>query len=425
MKTPSPTILAAVVVVGVAGFFIGRQSASGPDDADDAALVAGRGAGRAAADGTVAGEMRSSQRAGGRQDAGGAQARLRGAAALVRMEDIVRGEDPLARSRALLALIDQMDPADFESAVAHFRSLGITEDRFGEYGMLLTAWAKVDPLAALEYSRANTNGGFAVNTVLAAWAAKDPEAAIAWAETNHTGDGANRYMAGIIRTIAATDLNRASQLLTAMPRSNERGQALDGYLAHLLKSGTDNAKQWAASLTDEALKAGAVSRLADKLAATDPEGTARWLMTTAPNQEDSGMRSVIGRWANQNQTAATNFFSALPAGEMRSDAFRGLVTAVSAQDPRAGAALLDRFPRDLNNSAVRGFVWHSLDKEPALAMTYIGRLPNPEDQERYYSRSLRFWMERDAAAAQAWISRNPLPPAVIESLQRDNANRTR
>jgi hypothetical protein len=341
------------------------------------------------------------------------------------MEDIVRGEDPLARSRALLALIDQMDPGDFEAAVAHFRSLGITEDRFGEYGMLLTAWAKEDPLKALEYVRANTNGGFAVNTVLAAWAAQDPEGAIAWAETNHTGDGANRYMPGIIRAIAATDLPRAAQLLTAMPRSYERGQALDGYLAHLLKTGDDSAKLWAVSLTDEALKAGAISRVAEKLAATDPEGTARWLASAAPNQEDSGMRSVIGRWANENQTAATNFFSTLPAGEVRSDAFRGLVSAVTAQDPRAGAALLDKFPNDLSNSAIRGFVWHSFDKEPALALSYIGRLPNPEDQERYYSRSLRMWLERDAPAAQAWISSNALPPAVLQSLQGGGENRGR
>ncbi len=99
------------------------------------------------------------------------------------------------------------------------------------------------------------------------------------------------------------------------------------------------------------------------------------------------------------------------------------MSTVTAQNPQAGAALLDRFPRDLDNGALRGFVWHSLEKEPALALSYISKLPNPQDQERFYNRSLRVWLDRDANAAQAWIARNNLPQSVIQNLNNNNQNR--
>ena len=163
---------------------------------------------------------------------------------LARLEGIVRGENPLDRNRALLAFIDQLAPEDFQEAVEHFRSLGITENRFGEYSLLLSAWAKTDPLAALGYAREKTRGNFATNTILTSWASIDPQSAIRWAEANHTGDEANPFMAGVIRGIAGTDPELATSLLTSMPRSTERGEALDAVLPYLLAKGNDAARAW-------------------------------------------------------------------------------------------------------------------------------------------------------------------------------------
>ena len=85
---------------------------------------------------------------------------------LARLESIIRGENPLERNRALLAFIDQLGPGDFEQAVASFRSLGITDDRMGEYSLLLTAWGQADPISALTYAKANTGNNFATDTIL-------------------------------------------------------------------------------------------------------------------------------------------------------------------------------------------------------------------------------------------------------------------
>lgn len=422
MKTSSPTLIAAVIVIGATGFFIGRISSSAPagDGIPGAVVASGRSAALGGGSGPADGRRSSrASRTDDRRDA--SPARVTGPEALARLESIVRGENALDRNRALLAFIDQLDPAEFEGAVAHFRSLGITEDRFGEYAMLLTAWAQTDPMKALDYVRANTRGGFALNTVLSSWAAKDPEAAISWAQTTHTGDGANPFMAGIIRAVAATDIGRASELLTAMPRSRERGEALDGFLARLTQAGPEVARQWVDALSDPALRDGSMSRLAGKLAQTDPAGTARWLLANPGETLNSSLDNVVGSWAGTDQQAAVDFFKTLPQGEPRNDAFRGIISAVASKDPQAAATMIDRYSADAGNGAIRSFVWHAFRQEPALALDYVSRMTDAGDQERTYQRTLGYWLERDPTQAQAWIQNNNLPPKVLEGLQRDQA----
>ena len=276
MKPQSLTLLAALVFIGVGGFMAGRISAPGASDAAAGNAANSResaGASGHPSDGFAAGaggkKSQHSDRAGhGATTAAERQARL---------EAIMRGENPLDRNRALLAFIDQLGPGEFEDAVAQFRKLGITDQRFGEYALLLSAWAKHDPLAALAYAKANTRNGFATNTILTTWASNDPESAIRWADANHEGDSANPYYASIIRSLAATDPARATQLLTGMPKSQERGDALDAIMPHILTQDGNSVRSWIAALTDDSLKDGAMMRSAVTLANSDPAGTATWL----------------------------------------------------------------------------------------------------------------------------------------------------
>lgn len=337
---------------------------------------------------------------------------------LAKLESIVRGENPLDRNRALLAFIDQLGPGDFESAVAHFRSLGITESRFGEYSLLLSAWAKADPMAALAYAKENTGNRFATNTILTTWASNDPEAAIRWAEANHDGDGANPYMAGIIRAIAGTDSARATQLLTSMPRSQERGEALDAMLPHLLSQGGEATRAWIDGITDEALRGGAMMRAADQLAATDPAGTAAWLMANPGEATQRRMDDVYSTWAQKDEQAAMSSLAALPAGENRTNALRGVVSSIAVRDPKAAVSVLDRFPNDVNDRVVQNVVWHSFGNDPSIAVNQIARIADEGERERMYRRTLEAWMDRDSAAALAWMKTNPVPASVQERINR-------
>lgn len=326
---------------------------------------------------------------------------------LARLESLMRGENPLDRNRALLAYIDQLGPGDFEAAVAHFRSLGLTDERMGEYSLLLTAWAQADPLSALAYAKENTRGGFASGTILTSWASTDPEAAIRWAQANHQGDEANPYMPGIIRGIAESDPARATVLLAAMPKSVERGNALDFILPHLLQQGTEATRAWIAAITDDSLRNGAMMRAAEKLAATDPAGTVSWLLANPGEASERRIDDIYSAWSKKDEQAAWNSFNTLPAGEARSNALRGMITSAAAQNPKEAFSLMDRYPNDVNDRLVRNFVWHSFGNDPATAVAAIARIGDQNQRDQMYRRTLDAWQKDDPAAAEAWLRKNP------------------
>lgn len=416
MKAPTLTSAAACILIGVGGFIAGRiSSPHHPENQQDERNRNAAGSHEsfdAPADSSNPNPKRPSRYA-SRRDQERSSLKPE---PLDRLSSILRSEDPLERSRDLLAYISRLGPGDFESAIAHFRSLGITENRLGEYAQLLSAWAKVDPLGALAYAKANTRSPFATNTILTAWAVSNPEAAIQWAKANHEGAGANPYYAGIIRALAATDPIRAEQLLTSMPRSIERGEALDAIMPHILSQGAEATRAWIASLTDDSLRNGAMMRSAEQLAASDPAGTAAWLIANPSEATQRRMDDVYRVWARQNPQEAIAAFGLMPAGENRSNALRGIVNSMAIQDPNAAVAMLDQYPNDVTDRAVQSIVWHSFGSDPALAVSQISRIADPQERNRTYERMLQEWQERDPSAAQQWMKTNPLPQEVLNEL---------
>jgi hypothetical protein len=407
MKLTPATTLAAAAIIGVAGFFVGRLSSPESSDAKLAQEVQAavqRQSPRTSADGT--GRVRET----GGETLGSASDRQ--AVRHQKLEEILRGENALDRNRALLAFIDQLAPGDFEAAIAHFRTLGLTDDRLGEYSLLLTAWAKVDPLSALEDATKNTSGNFASSTILASWATTDPDAALRWAQENHQGAGANPFLIGVIRGIAETDPARATELLAGMPFSNERGQALEGIMQHILKQGPQAARDWISALTDDRLREGAVMRMSEQMASIDPQGTADWLLAHPGQAASRRLDDVYNTWASANETAALDSFSALPAGESRTNALRGVIDALAEQNPQRALAVMDQYPSDVNDGVLQTFIRSATQSDPNVAVSAIPRITNEGQRNNAYRRTLDRWMRQDTEAAVAWVQQNPLPENV-------------
>lgn len=416
MKPTPVLMITGFAVVAAGGFFAGRLS-SGDDGAAKEAEVSARPE-RVRPGGGAGGSAAGGGREGAAEDGRNGGRRMRLSEKLEKMEGIVRGENPVERSRALLALIDQLAPGEFEEVVAKFRALGITQNRLGEYSMLLSAWAKVDPLAALEYAKVNTQGGFASNTILATWASIDPDAALRWAEGNHEGKGANPYLAGVIRGIAETDMGRASELLSGMPYGEARGEALEGMLQHVMKNGPQAARDWVMAFSDERLRNGMMLRMSEPLANVDPAGTAEWLVKNPGEAANRRLDDVYERWAGKDLDAALASVNSLPSGDQRSNALSGVVSTEAAKDPKAALALMDRYQGDVNDGVVRDFVRNSFGKDPELAAGAISRIADERQRNETYQRTLWRWLETDMAQAQAFVQSNPLPESVTRMVNR-------
>lgn len=419
MKPKSVTTLAALILIGAGGFMAGRISSPAPGAAEKESTSEARSTRSQSSLSQAADSDKKSARStkSDRKEMASADGRH------AKLESIIRGENPLDRNRALLAYLDQLGPGEFEDAVAYFRSLGLTDSRTGEYSLLLTAWAQADPLAALAFAKENTNNGFTQDTILTTWATVDPEAALRWAQSQHTGDGPNPYLPGVIRGIAAMDPIRATELLASMPDGHERAKALEFILPQILLQGSAATREWIASISDESLKNGAMTHVAEKLAKEDPAGTVAWLLANPGEAAQRRIDDVYGTWAKTDPDAALMSFTSMPAGEARADALRGVIDTVAAKSPKDAIALMDRYPQDVDSRVVQNFVDQTFKTDPVTAVSQIARVQDPKDQDKLYRNTLGDWLDKDPASAQAWIQANHIADATIERLNRRQEKR--
>jgi hypothetical protein len=272
-----PTLLAATVFALGAGFMIGKNATPQPAGPSSRAATAAQP--RSAR--TALPSSSATTAAGGRTERSRATTTTAPSSGPASKPDkiasIIESQDPVDRTAAWVSYVKNLNPADFPAAVAAFRSVGITEQRMSEYELLMSAWAKADPVAGLDFITQQTSAPFAPQTILATWSTTDPEAALGWAQQNHKSDNANPYLVGVIRGIADQDLNRAAELAASLPQSRERYQGIEALMPSLFKDGPDAAKHWAEGLTDPDFKALAVRLIAHRLAQSDPQGTTLWI----------------------------------------------------------------------------------------------------------------------------------------------------
>ena len=295
-----------VLIMGAIGFMIGRNSGSRSE------TPTATSGGISSRNLSTGGGGLESNAAAAKRSSGGSRGVTEKKASpssnpLTRLAEMKNVVDPLDRARQWLQFVDSLGENEFESVVAAFREDGIPENRMGDYAVLLTAWAKLNPLAALDYASKNIKNPFAGQTILAAWAGYDPNSAISWAKANHKGDDANPWMVGVIKGIAFQDRELASSLLVEMPRSFERGQALDGLLPSLLQQGIDKTRDWVNSLTDDALRDGAMTRVANQTMDKDPLGTADWLIANPTETSGRMVDDALYAMTKKDEQAAMDY----------------------------------------------------------------------------------------------------------------------
>ena len=325
--------------------------------------------------------------------------------------------DPIARAEGFLQLVKNLGPDEFLDAVAAYREGGINDEQFGEYRLLLTAWAQVNPLEALDYAKENTGSPFARQTILSAWAKNDTEGAVSWARENFDIEGdenrSNPWMIGVIEGIASIDLGRATQLMEELPFSRGRGEALDAVFAEVTSGGNENAKRWVAQLTDKSLKEGAAARLAGRLASEDPEAAAIWASSLGPEVMKRAAGSIVDQWAETDLNAAKAWVDSQPDEVIAASGPQLIENIIEDEDISTATAWLSRFEGNpAFDDSVRTLVYRSMSQEPTTAADWIMKLSSDRDQERTFHRVLGGWMQKDKEAAMGYINNNSVPDSI-------------
>jgi hypothetical protein len=332
---------------------------------------------------------------------------------------IVNNDDPIARASDLLKLIGTLGASDFQAVVADFRALGITRERMGEYGMLLHAWAKVDPLGALDYAEAQTGSPFARQTILASWATDDPDSAVTWAKGHHEGEGANPWLVGVIRGLASTNSTRATEILSDLPYSRERGSALSALIPHIARQGQQKGILWLETITDERLHAGATSYLAANLAKTNPERTAEWISSLSDSDAKTrAAGNVAEEWAEQDLQSALTWTDTLD-GSSKTNAAREVIGSYAKENPEQASAWLKTMSGEPGyEKIVESYIWNTVRSNPEASLAQIPEIQDPKSQSRYYERILRSWKGRDPEAAAVWMDNNEVSKELRKRVNR-------
>lgn len=333
--------------------------------------------------------------------------------------DLAKLTDPIVRAQGMLALVENLEPGEYRNVVAAFRALGITRDRMGEYGILLAAWAKVDPVSALDYAKENTNTSFARETILASWVQTQPEAAIAWAKENFDDSRkerkANPWLVGIIKGMASQDLSRASQLLEDLPYSEGRGEALGSVLNELIAQGPDTAKNWINGLSDEELRDGAAARLASRLAEDDPAAALLWAGSVSDASLLKASSDIIDGWASDSPELAQAWVNSQPDA-IQAAAGRGLINALAPSE--AATWLTQHEGNPAFDDTIQSFAFNAIKREPELAANWIMKVTDTRKKEGIFHRVLSSWMREDTDGAMNYIENNEVPESVARRAKR-------
>ncbi len=316
-------------------------------------------------------------------------------------------------------LIDTLGPADFAAVADQYRKMDHFGDSRGEYEMILRGWAKVDPLGALADAAQHPNSNHARGTILSTWAGNDAASAERWALENFKGNGANPYLASVIRGIATTDIARASLLAQAMPSGDERGYAVDGITDALFVQGMDAAMAFPGTITDEKLRGGFVEKIAEKLAGKNPELAATWLAGMDQGSiQNRAARDVAEALAHQDTAKAAAWVTTL-APEARAEAARGVIPIMSSSDIAGTARWVSGLAATPGyDSVVEEFVWSCNSRDPEQSAAWIQGVADPDQQRRLYHRMLGEWAQKDLPAVKQWVAANKVPDSVQQRFLR-------
>ena len=317
------------------------------------------------------------------------------------------------RIERLTTALVRLDASQIDEAVAVYEVehwwLGTTEIE-----LLMEAWTRFDPAAALEYAGKwpdPTRRPAALSAVIRGWALHDPQAATQAVETVGAAYPMQRQMF-------------VENLLTGWGQSGQPG--LIEYIADRPERTFPTNAMWVAGgqtrrlgvpgvldwldghLTRDLpakLKLNLFRRVTGMASRLDPARVAIWLKTHE-GQEYTNRAStlLIERWVSLDPDAAMNWVAASIAEEERIPMLRMAFTKWVTADFTGSGAWIEKAPTaEAYDPAFRAYSIVMARRDPVSAMPWAARITNEESRRTALTRVASSWYRRDAEAAENWL----------------------
>lgn len=333
--------------------------------------------------------------------------------------------DLLERTAALSSLLRGLGPEALPQVRDAYASV-LLDLGDVEFVLLGDWWARFDPPGAMLWTNQNwqtRESTPVLQGIMRQWGRSDPMAAMVAASAAQNNQIRRRWIDSALRGWDESVHDGALEFAESLASGPDQQWAL--YVVtrrRVLRDGPEAALAWAESLPDDEpnFKLNAFRRVAGAAAEVDPLRAAEFAERHLDGPYSSGLPERVGtHWVLRDGDAAMRWLGGLGAGSNRDDGVRESFRLWMITDQSAAEQwIVGVEPAPWLDPAIALYAKRlGVKNQPEVALEWAGRIENPELRNPTIGSIARYWLVRDAAAANAWLEGSGLPPEYIARIR--------
>jgi hypothetical protein len=327
--------------------------------------------------------------------------------------------DVLERFDRTASALQHLDPDNLPGVLAIYdqriASIGDSDIR-----PFVAAWARFDPLAALDHTSAwpfRAKREIGVEAAMHGWALRDPIAASLAIEgvSADQPELNGKLLHGLVKGWVHSGAEGLDRYIAVLPPTTRDAITVVAVGTLMRSGGAEAAMAWVDAILrneayDDRFKLSAFRRGIRSVSRWYPERGAAWATEHAGNAYAvDGARIVAEQWGGRDGRAAMQWLRDQPAGKPREQAVRQAFLEWWRSD-RQGAVewLSSETLAAFHDPAVQLYASRIDARKPREAIGWCERILDSERRTGCFRAAAKAWYGRDAVAAEEWLQQSPL-----------------
>jgi hypothetical protein len=324
-------------------------------------------------------------------------------------------KNPQVSNGNLRRFMENLTAAEIPAALEAVNQLEASSRTSYAVEELFRAWAKTDPLQALDYAdeyRSIRTRNSAISNTLGTWAKEQPHRALDWYLDNLETDPRTKQLSigHVFRELARVDMNDAIQNARSLPDERMRRYAFNYILDSIDR---DERQATLDSLYQNAVNSDERKSIANLVVQHHvryaPYEAARYVTTLDdPEAQQSALNSLVSSWSMDRPDQAAAFITRLDDAELRDKHLGSTMRNWVRYDPEMALGWLDgqTAAGDLD-SAYSSVVYNFRSEDPEEALYWAEQIQDEKKQSSTIRMVAKEWLKTDASRARDYIAHSP------------------
>jgi hypothetical protein len=345
--------------------------------------------------------------------------------------ELISNPDHFAVARTLGERLPTLGPGSIPAMKEVLEDSASLELDGVDVELLMRYWAIHDPAAATWYAFTQVPRAYqvaAIHATLRPWAKADPESAVKTARgwTMGGGDlGAAAQMA-LVRGWYESGKPGVEEYIHGIGVGFDRQRAIAAYATAVIRAkGAQALIDWAEALrdVDDQYKLEVNRGVGPALVPFDLAAARRFCDAHCDGPLGSNVRSrIAARWSQKDGPAAMEWIGTAPPSDDTNTAIRFTYAVWSRREPEKAISWMEAkraaTPRPAWLEPITPVFARELGKlRPLDAIAVTPEIKGPVERDSVTVQVLRGWRQRDETAAEAWLAKSSLSPALLEQIR--------